>query len=91
MPELLRISKLAGMSDDDFKACLSNQDLLTKMIEGRNLAVRKFKVQATPTVSPERQEPIAVRKLGEIGGHTQRTPYWHSIARIECQIEQRVL
>jgi len=50
VPELLRMSKLAGMTEEDFKACLSNQDLLTKMIEGRNKAVKDFGVQATPTV-----------------------------------------
>ena len=50
VPELLRISKLAGMSEADFKACLGNQDLLTKIIEGRNKAVKDFSVQATPTV-----------------------------------------
>ncbi len=50
VPELLRISKLAGMTEDDFKACLGNQDQLTKMIKGRNLAATKFRVNATPTV-----------------------------------------
>lgn len=50
VPELLRLSKLAGMTEDDFKACLGRQDLLTKMIEGRNKAVKDFNVQATPTV-----------------------------------------
>ena len=50
VPELLRLSKLAGMSEDDFKACLSRQDLLSKMIEGRNKAVKDFNVRATPTV-----------------------------------------
>lgn len=50
VPELLRIAKFAGMSEDEFKACLSNQDLLTKMIEGRNKAVKDFGVQSTPTI-----------------------------------------
>ena len=50
VPELLRISKLSGMTEADFKACLGNQDLLTRMINGRNLAVDKFRVRATPTV-----------------------------------------
>ena len=50
VPELLRISKLSGMTEADFKACLGNQDLLTRMINGRNLAVEKFRVRATPTV-----------------------------------------
>ncbi len=50
VPELLRIAKFAGMTEDDFKACLSNQELLTKIIKGRNKAVKDFGVQATPTV-----------------------------------------
>lgn len=50
VPEFLRLSKLSGMTEADFKACLGNQDLLTKMVEGRNKAVREFGVTATPTV-----------------------------------------
>ena len=50
VPELLRLSKLAGMSEESFKACLGNQELLTKVIEGRNKAVKDFDVRATPTV-----------------------------------------
>ena len=50
VPELLRLSKLSGMTEAEFKACLGNQDLLTKMIQGRNKAVKDFSVQATPTV-----------------------------------------
>jgi protein-disulfide isomerase len=50
VPELLRLSKLSGMTEADFKACLGNQDLLTKMIDGRNKAVNDFGVSATPTV-----------------------------------------
>ncbi len=50
VPELLRLSKLAGMSEASFKECLGNQELLTKVIEGRNKAVKDFDVRATPTV-----------------------------------------
>lgn len=50
VPELLRLSKLSGMTEADFKACLGNQELLTKMVEGRNKAVRDFGVTSTPTV-----------------------------------------
>ena len=50
VPELLRLSKLSGMTEAEFKACLGNQDLLTKMIQGRNKAVKDFGVKATPTV-----------------------------------------
>ena len=50
VPELLRLSKLSGMTEADFKACLGNQDLLNKIIEGRNKAVKDFQVRSTPTV-----------------------------------------
>ena len=50
VPELLRISKLSGMTEADFKACLGNQELLTQIIQGRNKAVKEFGVRATPTV-----------------------------------------
>ncbi|MEM8749361.1 MAG: DsbA family protein [Pseudomonadota bacterium] len=50
VPELLRLSKLAGMTEEDFKACLGRQDLLTKIVDGRNKAVKEFQVRATPTV-----------------------------------------
>lgn len=68
VPELLRISKLSGMTEDDFKTCLGDQELLSKMIEGRNLAVRKFKVQATPTVFIDNErytQPNTVKDLSE--------------------------
>lgn len=48
--ELRRISSLAGISESAFDACLRDQELYTKMIEGRDLAARKFDVRATPTV-----------------------------------------
>ncbi len=50
VPELLRLSKLSGMTEKDFEACLKNQDLLTKMVNGRNKAVKEFGVRATPTL-----------------------------------------
>ncbi len=50
VPELLRISKLSGMTEDDFKECLGNQELLTQIIDGRNKAVKDFGVRSTPTV-----------------------------------------
>ncbi len=50
VPELLRLSKLSGMTEADFKACLGNQELLTKIVDGRNRAAKDFGVRATPTV-----------------------------------------
>ena len=50
VPELMRLSKLAGMTEDGFKECLTNQEMLTQMIEDRNKAVNDFDVRSTPTV-----------------------------------------
>ena len=50
VPELLRLSKLSGMTEADFKACLGNQELLNQIVTGRNKAVKEFGVRATPTV-----------------------------------------
>lgn len=50
VPELLRLSRLSGMSEGDFKACLENQDQLNKMIQGRNKAATEFGVSSTPTI-----------------------------------------
>ncbi len=66
VPELLRISKLSGMTETDFKACLSDQELLNRIINGRNLAVQKFNVRATPTIFINDQrfsEPATVESL----------------------------
>lgn len=68
VPELLRIAKLSGMTEADFKACLGNQELLTSIIEGRNLAARKFNVRATPTLFINDQKytsPNTVSALSE--------------------------
>jgi len=50
VPELQRMSKLAGMTDESFKACLSNQDLIDKLIATRDKAVKDFGVTSTPTL-----------------------------------------
>ncbi len=50
VPELLQLSKLSGMTEATFKACLGNQELLTKIVAGRNKAVKDFGVNSTPTL-----------------------------------------
>lgn len=50
VPELIRLSKLAGMSEKQFEECLGRQDLLDKIIAGRNKAVKDFGVRSTPTI-----------------------------------------
>jgi len=49
IPPLLAIAKQAGMSEDKFKACLSDQKTLDKIQAERQVAVDQFKVNSTPT------------------------------------------
>lgn len=46
---LIRISKLAGLTQDKFNACLTNQKLVDDIFAERNAAEKKFGVDATPT------------------------------------------
>jgi protein-disulfide isomerase len=49
IPKLLAIAKQAGMTEENFKACLSDQKTLDKVQAVRQQAIDKFKVKATPT------------------------------------------
>jgi len=46
---LAQTGKLAGVSDDQFKACMSNEALANKLIERRLEAEKKYGVESTPT------------------------------------------
>lgn len=48
--QLRRVAKQAGMSDDAFNACLSNQSMLDAMKKGQDFAFEKLKVDSTPTL-----------------------------------------
>ena len=48
--ELLRISRLAGFSEETFNACLRNQKVLDGITAVRARGAEKFDVQATPTL-----------------------------------------
>ncbi|MBO0663452.1 thioredoxin domain-containing protein [Jiella sp. CQZ9-1] len=47
--ELLKISRLAGMSEDQFKACLNDKELQKKVIAVQQRGEKEFGVNATPT------------------------------------------
>jgi protein-disulfide isomerase len=49
IPPLMAIAKQAGMSEEKFNACLSDQKTLDKVQAERQIAIDKFKVKATPT------------------------------------------
>ncbi len=46
---LVRIGKLGGLSEDDFKACMANKELVDGLIQVRLDANKRFDVTATPT------------------------------------------
>lgn len=46
---LLQTSKLAGLTEEQFTACLANQDLLNKVNAGRERALKEFGITGTPT------------------------------------------
>ncbi|MCQ0988325.1 DsbA family protein [Jiella marina] len=46
---LLKIARLAGMSQDDFKACLNDTELQKKIVETQQRGENEFGVSATPT------------------------------------------
>jgi protein-disulfide isomerase len=47
--QLSRIGKQAGMSDQSFTECLSNQSMLDGIKKGQDFAYEKLKVDSTPT------------------------------------------
>jgi len=47
--ELLRISKLAGLTQKSFEECLTNQKLVDDIFAERNKAEKDYSVSATPT------------------------------------------
>lgn len=46
---LLKFAKLAGMSQDDFTACLNDKELQQKVVETQERGQNEFGVNATPT------------------------------------------
>lgn len=50
MTGLSRIARLGGMSQDEFNACLQNEDIAKKVLDGRLTADKTFGVRATPTL-----------------------------------------
>jgi protein-disulfide isomerase len=50
IPHLLAIAKQAGMSEQKFNACLSDQKMLDAMQAEQKRATDKFGVNSTPTV-----------------------------------------
>jgi protein-disulfide isomerase len=49
VPPLMAIAKQAGLSEQDFNACLTNQKAWDAMESVRQRAMKEFKVESTPT------------------------------------------
>ena len=49
VPELFKIAKQAGFTQESFDKCLTDQALLDKITQGRERANKSFGVDATPT------------------------------------------
>jgi protein-disulfide isomerase len=49
VPELFKIAKQAGFTQESFDKCLTDQALLDKISQGRERASKQFGVDATPT------------------------------------------
>lgn len=47
--ELLKVARLAGMSEDQFRACLSNTELQGQIVAVQEAGQNQFGVNATPT------------------------------------------
>ena len=50
MTGLSRIARLGGMSQDEFNACLKNEDIAKKVLDGRLQADKTYGIRATPTL-----------------------------------------
>jgi protein-disulfide isomerase len=49
LPQLLAIAKQAGFTEESFKTCLNDKEMLDKIDQVRKRGQQKFKVEATPT------------------------------------------
>ena len=49
LPELFKIAKQAGFTQESFDKCLTDQALTDKILKGRERASKQFNVDATPT------------------------------------------
>lgn len=63
---LARMAKLAGMSDDDFKACMANEALLNGIVKTRLDGEKQHGVQSTPSfIIDDKHKLSGVQPLAE--------------------------
>ncbi len=63
--ELLKIAKLAGMTEKEFDACLKNQKLANSIVGISKNANRDFKVESTPTFFINGRKVVGGRPIEE--------------------------
>ena len=63
--QLRSIARQAGMNDESFKACITDQRLLTGLQQGRDHAFTKLRVEATPTFFVNARRMVGARPFEE--------------------------
>jgi len=63
--QLRGIARQAGMDDEGFKACITDQRLLTGLQQSRDHAYTKLKVEATPTFFVNGRRMVGARPFEE--------------------------
>ncbi len=76
LPPLLSIAKQVGFTEESFKACLANQNVLNGIEWVRDRAANTFKVNATPTFFINGQKFAGDMSIEELGKAIQ--PYLQS-------------
>jgi protein-disulfide isomerase len=64
--ELLKLAKLAGLSEADFDACLKNEELARGILAIRKDGAEKFGVNSTPTFFVNGEKLKGVRELSDL-------------------------
>src|SRR6201999_1484438 len=66
IPQLMAIAKQAGMSEQTFNACLSDQKMLDAMQTEQKRASDKFGVNSTPTIFVNGQKQVSAASIEEL-------------------------
>ena len=70
--ELLKISRLAGMTEDQFKACLSDKELQKKIVDVQQRGETEFGVNATPTFFVNGDKYAGALEAGQMAAVIQK-------------------
>lgn len=76
LPPLLSVARQAGFTEESFKACLADQKILDGIEWVRDRAVKRFKVDATPTFFINGQKLVGDMSIEQLDKAIQ--PYLES-------------